>query len=668
MQDGGYIVRKSTGSIVVQRDVVPVDELRLLERGLPPSRATRDTCVQTDERRVEDEESTPSGVPVLPQPRASPLHPPRPPDFDVIGKRIEVLWPAYGGYFSGTVISYDTKPKTGKQWFFVRYDNPGGRWRTRDVERTHDLANGVTWRLEGSNQSRQLPSPPTTQPHAPPPQDPPPVQPSPPPAALQHPPPTPPDPPPPPQPPPPPAPPPPRRSPRFTSTVPPPSLGHARSLHATAAYADSVQGVIPDSIADSCFNGEQALSWYEAALFQLQPHISELDCEFYREAQLAECCKATQSWVEVKTKLGPRIIRVPSSSKAVNKSHEREEWIAADRKALDVILAMPGNVLAPREEALNKGVPIAKCVTARKVKVDQATGELAADNAFKSRHASDYNRGKPQPLLQGLPFFAANADEITTKLFLAVAAVKNLNLTKGDVGNAYLNGVRRDTLESYVELPDTLQQVDDQNRPLCIRAATPLWGEGGAGADWFHVFATTLLDIGWVRDECVPCLWHFETADGDAQMITCVDDFLISEPSSSYRIADETIRLLRAAFGNVTDEREPRAFVGYKIERDRKKRLITLSMPQKIEEAINEYYPELLKKTTRPTPGNAIKEVEALADQFRLCPLAPGQKLSAAAKRNQRAIGAIKFFEKVMPSISLPTASQRPTFYSWLLF
>ena len=449
---------------------------------------------------------------------------------------------------------------------------------------------------------------------------------------------------------------PPRRSPRLNQPAPPPpSLGHIRSLHATAAYADSVQGVIPDSIADVCFTGEQALSWYEAALFQLQPAISEMECEYYREAHLAECCKATQSWVEVKTQLGPRVIRVPSSSKAVNKSHEREEWIAADRKALDVILAMPGNTLVPRQEALDQGIPIAKCVTARRVKVDQATGELAAENAFKSRHASDYNRGKPQPLIEGLPFFAACADEITVKLFLAVAAILDRNLTKGDVSNAYLHGKRRDTRAGYTELPDTLQQVDDQNRPLCIRAETPLWGEGGAGADWAHVFIKTLLEIGWVRDECVPCLFHFETADGDAQLITCVDDFLISEPTGSYRIADETIRLLTAAFGGVTSEREPRAYTGYKIERDRKRKLVTLSMPQKIEEAVNEYYPELLSKETRPSPGNAIKEVEALADQLRLCPLTPGQKLSAMAKRNQRAIGAIKFFEKVLPSISLPT-------------
>ena len=43
----------------------------------------------------------------------------------------------------------------------------------------------------------------------------------------------------------------------------------------------------------------------------------------------------------------------------------------------------------------------------------------------------------------------------------------------------------------------------------------------------------------------------------------------------------------------MTAEREPSFFVGYKIERDRANRTLRLSMPQKIEEAINTYYPEL---------------------------------------------------------------------------
>ena len=78
-------------------------------------------------------------------------------------------------------------------------------------------------------------------------------------------------------------------------------------------------------------------------------------------------------------------------------------------------------------------------------------------------------------------------------------------------------------------------------------------------------------------------------------------------------------------------------------------------MPQKIEEAINTYFPELADgkgENKLPSHHKDIKAVEKMADALRLNPDAPQpKKLSREAKRNQRAIGAMKFFEKVMPAI-----------------
>ena len=137
-----YIVRKENGSIVRQRHVTPIDELRLLDRGLAPSTTQRDASMQTDD--------SPPEPPAPPKPKPPPVvHPPRPPDHDVIGKRIEVFWPRFGGYFGAKVTEYVTKPTTGKQHYHVLYDNPGQRWLQQDVDRWHELGdNGVKWRLE----------------------------------------------------------------------------------------------------------------------------------------------------------------------------------------------------------------------------------------------------------------------------------------------------------------------------------------------------------------------------------------------------------------------------------------------------------------------------------------------------------------------------------------
>ena len=62
----GYVVRKSTGTIVFQRDVIPIDELRILERGVASSSTVSESSTQTDESRVEDEQPPAPGQPLRP--------------------------------------------------------------------------------------------------------------------------------------------------------------------------------------------------------------------------------------------------------------------------------------------------------------------------------------------------------------------------------------------------------------------------------------------------------------------------------------------------------------------------------------------------------------------------------------------------------------------------
>ena len=62
--------------------------------------------------------------------------------------------------------------------------------------------------------------------------------------------------------------------------------------------------------------------------------------------------------------------------------------LTLDRKGLESIL-QAGNTLVPVTEPQELGVPIARTVTARKLKLNQATGELEKHNGFKSRHSLD---------------------------------------------------------------------------------------------------------------------------------------------------------------------------------------------------------------------------------------------------------------------------------------
>ena len=59
---------------------------------------------------------------------------------------------------------------------------------------------------------------------------------------------------------------------------------------------------------------------------------------------------------------------------------------------------------------------------------------------------------------------------------------------------------------------------------------------------------------------------------------------------------DATLEALKAAFdGDVKYEKEPTSFAGYKIARDRSRRALTLSMPEKAIEAARNHLPECSK-------------------------------------------------------------------------
>ena len=108
--------------------------------------------------------------------------------------------------------------------------------------------------------------------------------------------------------------------------------------------------------------------------------------------------KATQQLVDVVTPVGTRIFKVPATSKQVRLSDESQQWIEADRAAWDAI--MVGGNTTVRIDSVPPGTPIAPCITARRLKLDQATGEL---DKFKSRHAVDWPRLSLMRKKLGLP-------------------------------------------------------------------------------------------------------------------------------------------------------------------------------------------------------------------------------------------------------------------------
>ena len=183
-----------------------------------------------------------------------------------------------------------------------------------------------------------------------------------------------------------------------------------------------------------------------------------------------------------------------------------------------------------------------------------------------------------------------------------------------------------------MRMPEAMRSYDDDGTELVFELGSPLWGEQGAGRDWQDTLHADLLKLGWKQAENVPAMYTFDGgAAGDGVLITIVDDLLFSE-SRGYAIAERTISALREIYGEVTSEREPTSFAGYRVARDWLRCAITLSMPQTIIEAmVDEHYAHFREgKPATILQGEAFKAAVA---GMRLLPREESARRSAAASR-----------------------------------
>ena len=369
-----------------------------------------------------------------------------------------------------------------------------------------------------------------------------------------------------------------------------------------------------------------------------------------------EAAKATQNEVRVKTGLGEETVKVPATTKQVYADVNSEKWLEADRKAHMAILKT-GNRLA-RQDSVPKGTVIANVVSARKYKTT-ATGEADPHDPFKSRHAVDEGRKRAIEKAKGKDVVkspvVAIADDITMGFLLADAAVRGRDLAKADVSNAYAKADRIGRPVSYMFMPATVQEYDEDNEPMVYELITPLWGEEPAGYEWDVKLNHVLTkEIGMHKAEGVPALYYIETELGDVRMVKIVDDLIFSEsPATKRSLQRGILKMLKAAFNDeVKFEEEPTSIAGILVERPLDRSTLTISMPDKIDEAVREFLPEILdgSKPDRILTGKALQDA---ADALRL-PADQPMPMPKAGKRVQQALGKLKFPEKrCIPALTL---------------
>ena len=328
-------------------------------------------------------------------------------------------------------------------------------------------------------------------------------------------------------------------------------------------------------------------------------------------------------------------------------SPDRDEWLEASRQSFVGLKNVRGNKMRRIEEATVEG-PIFDVVSVYRIKLDPSTNKL---DRVTVRHNVDGNRGKRVLAKLGIayavPTSSTTLDEVAFKMIISDSAERQRYLTKADVKSAYTNAATSRG-KRFLRCPDTAPEFDEDGTEMVLELGPPLFGEPEAGYEWQMTLEKDLTELGWTPFENVPCMWRFETKDNDCILGTIVDDLLFSE-ATGHDLADATIEVLRKKYVGVTSEHNPTAFAGYKLEQSPERDVITISLPELIEQKFKMECPELVPAEARAkfklehTKGSKLQK---LADALEMVPPNPSGKVTATTKIVQTLTGNLRYFTR----------------------
>jgi hypothetical protein len=358
--------------------------------------------------------------------------------------------------------------------------------------------------------------------------------------------------------------------------------------------------------------------------------------------------EASGTQIEYVTEAGTLAVKdQPKGYAQVMASPDRDEWLEASRQSFVGLKNVRGNKMRRIEEATVEG-PIFDVVSVYRIKLDPSTNKL---DRVTVRHNVDGNRGKRVLARLGIayavPTSSTTLDEVAFKMIISDSAKRLRYLTKADVKSAYTNAATSRG-KRFLRCPDTAPEFDEDGTEMVLELGPPLFGEPEAGYEWQMTLEKDLTELGWTPFENVPCMWRFETKDNDCILGTIVDDLLFSE-ATGHALADATIEALRKKYVGVTSEHNPTAFAGYKLEQSPERDVITISLPELIEQKFKMECPELVPAEARAkfklehTKGSKLQK---LADALEMVPLNPSGKVTATTKIVQTLTGNLRYFTR----------------------
>ena len=290
--------------------------------------------------------------------------------------------------------------------------------------------------------------------------------------------------------------------------------------------------------------------------------------------------------------------REPASFAEAMRSAEAAEWEAACQYEIDAL-------------AKNETWDLVDLPPGRRAVKSKWVFKLKSDGRYRARLVA---RGFTQ--IPGVDFdetFSPVARFESLRLLLALAALEDWHIHQMDVKSAFLNGVLEE--EIYMEQP-TGFIVPGQETRVC-RLKKALYGLKQASRAWNLQFHGVLTGLGFTRTFADAGVYVCQQHGGDGPLVIIlyVDD--ITMLGTSLEKISRTKNALSSRY-EMTDLGEIEAYLGVRIVRDRKTRLLEIDQSGYITDVLERFGMTDANPHNTPLPSGAdvhLVKYEGIASQ-----------------------------------------------------
>jgi hypothetical protein len=198
--------------------------------------------------------------------------------------------------------------------------------------------------------------------------------------------------------------------------------------------------------------------------------------------------------------------------------------------------------------------------------------------------------------------FAAVVRYSTLRLLFAIGAEQDMDIEHIDVSTAFLNGNLSEKV--YMEQPSGHEKGDGNK--VCLLKKS-IYGLKQASRAWNQKIHDVLIEIGYKQSKCEPCVYVKNKKGSKVIIALYVDDFFIFSDN-----VNEKQRLIKVLQGNFDLKLlgPVKHCMGMKVNRDRKKGILTLSQTEYTKNLLAKFEMANCKPISTPMELNLKPEKE----------------------------------------------------------